>query len=169
VYTAAASQNPAKVIKYDFINIHHTNSSIFFSRFLSHPAIKPAAKCKLLLWKGHFDLVNYLGRNSITLRPQDIESYQPKNPNDGWSEIFERATLFEDDGHTSKLVRAIAFGEKFCKPYEGRDGFVVKGDWWEKMAHMAIDAVENGPKHWVRNCGWQQAWKDMPARQNGKL
>jgi hypothetical protein len=67
------------------------------------------------------------------------------------------------------LVRSIALGEKVCKPYEGRKGFLVKKDMWEKMGHMAIDAVDTGTIHWVRNCGWEEAWKDIPERQAGKL
>ena len=113
--------------------------------------------------------MNYLGRNTPSLRPEDIENYRPKYPNTGWPQIFERATLYDDDGHLSKLVRSIAMGEKVCKPYEGRKGFLVKKDMWEKMGHMAIDAIDAGAVHWVRNCGWEEAWKDIPERQAGKL
>jgi Questin oxidase-like len=169
VFYAAASQNPSKEIKFDFLNIHHTNSSIFFNRFLSHPAIPKATKVRLLEWKGRFDLLNYFGRNNPTLRPEDITNYQPKYPNTSWPEIFERATLYDDDGHVSKLVRAIANGQQICKPYEGMKGFLVKGDMWEKMAHMAMDAIDNGSVHWVRNCGWEEAWRDIPDRKAGRL
>jgi len=169
VYYSAASQNPKKQIKFDFLNIHHTNSAIFFPNFLQHPAIKPATRIRLLKWKGRFDIINYIGRNAPALYPQDITNYVPKQPGTGWPDIFERATEYDDDGHTSKLVRVIALGEEFCKKYEGQKGFVVSGDMWLKMGHMAIDSVDNGPNHWVRNCGWEEAWKDIPAREEGKL
>jgi Questin oxidase-like len=169
VYYAASSQNPNKEVKFDFLNIHHTNSAIFFPTFLSHPAVPPTIKVRLLAWKGRFDLINYLGRNTPTLRPEDIKAYESTRPGDSWPEIFERATLFDDDGHIAKLIRILALGEQICKPYEGKKGFVVSGDMWEKMGLMAIDSVDNGPNHWVRNCGWKQAWVDVPERINGKL
>jgi hypothetical protein len=114
-------------------------------------------------------LVNYLARNSPTLRAGDITNYKPKNQGDHWPEIFKRATLYPDDGHTSKLIRVLAFGEKYCQPLEGKLDYAIKGDMWEKVGNMAIDGVDNGPNYWIRNCGWEQAWKDVPQRQGGKL
>jgi questin oxidase-like protein len=169
VYYSTASQNESKAVKFDFINIHHTNSAIFFPRFLSHPALNTATKVRLLEWKGRYDLVNYVGRNTPTLREEDITGYKPKHQNDHWPEILKRATLFSDDGHTSKLVRVLALGEKYCKPVESKLDYTLKGDMWEKAGSMAIDSVDNGPNHWIRNNGWQQAWRDVPARQSGKL
>lgn len=39
---------------------------------------------------------------------------------------------------------------------------------WEKMAHMAIDSVRMGLYFWGMNCGWEEAWKSVPARGEGQ-
>jgi hypothetical protein len=37
------------------------------------------------------------------------------------------------------------------------------------MGHMAIDSVEAGEPHWVRSCGFDEAWKDVPVREGARL
>jgi len=169
VLYSAAAQNPDKAIKFDFINIHHTNAAVFFPVFLKHPAIPTHAKVRLLEWKGRFDLINYLARNAPQLYITDISTYLPKHPEQGWPEIFERATLYPDDGHASKLVRVMALGEKVCGPYSGQKGFDVEPGMWIKMGHMAIDSVDTGSSHWITNGGWgEEKWEGVPSRPGGK-
>jgi hypothetical protein len=36
---------------------------------------------------------------------------------------------------------------------------------WRKLGHMAIDSVEAGEPHWVRSCGFDQAWEKIPMRE----
>ena len=39
-------------------------------------------------------------------------------------------------GHGVKVVRALAYGERICKPYIGKSGFPMQDDMWWKAAAM---------------------------------
>jgi hypothetical protein len=106
----------------------------------------------------------YASRGSPSLPLAEITNYKSKQDST-WPQIFQRVTSFPDDGHASKLVRALAHGEKACEGFEGREGFVIQGDMWRKLGNMAIDSVEAGEPHWVRSCGFEEAWKDIPDRE----
>ena len=106
----------------------------------------------------------YASRKSPDIRLDLVREYNPKQPS-GWDAIHDRVTAFEDDGHASKLIRALAHGQKICEPYERRTEFRVEHDDWLQMGHMAIDSVEAGEPHWVRSKsfrrldGQSQTWK----------
>jgi hypothetical protein len=170
VYFTGAAQRPPHQVKFDFFYMHCVNSSIFFSNFLS-PAnafISTSTKRRLLEWKVWNDIVMYASRASPKLDIAEITEYQPKKDST-WEGIIARANEFQDDGHGSKLVRALAHGEAACGKFEGRAGFKVAGDMWRKLGHMAIDSVEAGEPHWVRSCGFDQAWEQVPLRDNARL
>lgn len=166
VYFAGASQRPDKQVKFDFFYMHCVNCSIFFSTFMNEPWLKQEDKIRLLEWKGRLDLALYVSRGCPELRMDEIKNYRPKNSSDGWSEIIRRVDILSDDGHASKLVRALANSEQVCKQYESQpdDAFAIKGDMFLKLGHMAIDSVEASGPNWVRSTGFDQAWKDIPAR-----
>ena len=94
----------------------------------------------------------------------EIVNYKSKK-NSSWDEIFSRVKKYHDDGHACKLVRALANGEQFCKKYEGREGFVIKGDMWRQLGNMAIDSVEAGSPDYVRS----GAWSSVPLRDQSRL
>jgi len=156
-----------KQVKFDFFYMHCVNCSIFFDAFLQQKWMSDETKCRLLEWKGRMDLALYVSRGSAELRQFEIAGYEPKQQG-GFSEIISRVDAFEDDGHASKLVRALAHGEQFCKKFEDqyRDEFPVHGDMWLKLGHMAIDSVEGDHPEgrWVRNCGFPKAWEKVPDR-----
>jgi hypothetical protein len=162
-YYTAGAQRSDKAIKYDFFFMHDVNCSIFFSAFLKQDWLSDADKARLLEWKIRIDLVMYASRKSPEIRMQDIREYKPKQPS-GFDEIEDRVCRLPDDGHASKLVRAIAHGQQICKPYEAREEFRLKQDDWLQLAHMAIDSVEMEGANWVRSAGFDEAWKDVPAR-----
>lgn len=166
VYFAGAAQNPAKEVRIDFFYMHCVNCSIFFSAFLNEAWLKVEDKCRLLEWKGRMDLAMYVSRGCPNLLLDEIASYQPKQPNQGWAEIIRRVDTYEDDGHAAKLIRALANGEQVCKPYErqGGDAFPIKGDMWLQLGHMVIDSVEGAKTRWVRNAGFKQGWDEIPDR-----
>jgi hypothetical protein len=166
VYFAGAAQKPGKQVKFDFYYMHSVNCSIFFSAFVKEPWLKVEDKVRLLEWKGRIDLALYVSRACPELLIDEIKNYQPKNPNDGWPEIIRRVDPIPDDGHASKLVRALANSEQACKPYENQpeDVFPIKGDMFLKLGHMAIDSVEGGEPRWVRSAGFDEAWEEIPAR-----
>lgn len=167
-FFAGAAQMPPKQVKFDFFYMHCVNCSIFFDAFRQQKWLSDENKCRLLEWKGRMDLALYVSRGSPELRPMEIAEYEPKQRNDGWTEIFKRVDEIEDDGHASKLVRALAHGEQFCEKFESqhRDDFPIQGNMWLKLGHMAIDSVEGEHPEgsWIRNCGFPRAWEKVPER-----
>lgn len=110
--------------------------------------ITDANKVRLLSWKVWNDLAMYASRKSPDILLDEIREYKPKKPS-GWDEIEDRVCKFEDDGHASKLVRALAHGQRVCQPYEDRPDFRIKRSDWLQMGHMAIDSVEGSDPSWV--------------------
>ena len=165
IYFTGAAQRREKVKKIDFYFMHCTNSSIFFPVFAKQDWLSVEERCRLLEMKGRIDLAMYVSRRTPELMLDEIREYKPKKPEDGWAEIFRRIDKFEDDGHASKLIRALARGEEVCKPYEneGDDVFPIKGKTWLQLGHVAIDSVERGGDTWVRSAGFDEAWEKVPA------
>ena len=170
MYFTAAAQRPPHQVKFDFYYMHCVTSSIFFSNFLSsaNAFLPPATKRRLFEWKVWNDIVMYASRHSPTLLLSEITDYKPKADSD-WDKIILRVNKLKDDGHASKVIRALASGQRSCQPYEDKPGFVIKGDAWRRIGHMAIDSVEAGEPHWTRSCGFDQAWEDVPLRDGAKL
>ena len=54
---------------------------------------------------GRVFLLSYAGQGTPELRLDWLKSHPSKYPNQGWAEVFDRATRHEDDGHMSKLIR----------------------------------------------------------------
>jgi hypothetical protein len=150
--------------------MHCVNSSIFFSNFLSsaNAFLTPAVKRRLLEWKVWNDIVMYVSRGSPPLLLSEITHYAPTKDSD-WDGIIARVTSISDDGHASKLIRALAHGQQACQKYENNDGFTIKGAMWLQLGHMAIDSIEAGEPHWVRSCGFAEAWESIPLRGGARL
>ena len=174
-YFASAAQHASrkKQVKFDFFYMHAVNCSIFFSAFMDGKQdgwLKNEDRVRLLQFKAWSDIAMYVSRGSPELLLDEVTGYTPKQPNDGWAEIFARVDGLPDDGHSSKLVRALANGERVCREFEGKDeakDWMIEGDTWLKIGHMAIDSVEGTGSKWIRNCGWDEAWKDVPSRSEG--
>ncbi|CAN9111464.1 unnamed protein product [Alternaria alternata] len=169
VYYTAAAQRPPHQVKFDFFYMHCVNSSIFFSAFLSPASsLSPAIQCRLLEWKVWNDITMYVSRGCPSLLINEINSYAPTKDS-GIGEVIKRVNKVEDDGHACKLVRAVANAEAVCKKWEGKEGMLIKGDIWRKIGHMALDSVEAGEPHWVRSCGFKEAWEKIPLRDGARL
>lgn len=173
-YFAGAAQHAShkKQQKFDFFYMHCMNCSIFYSAFIdpkNDSWLKDKDRARLLQFKGWSDIAMYVSRGAPELFIDEIKNYPPKQPNDGWAEIFTRVDALTDDGHASKLVRALANGEKACAEFEDDEGkyWPVKGDMWLKLGHMAIDSVEGASSKWARNVGFEQAWENVPDRSQG--
>lgn len=190
-YILGAAQNPRKLEALDFVMMHMTTLSVFYPTFLKQDWISNENKARLLEWKGWSDAVMYAGCGCPTLYPERITKYAPKQPQDGWTEIIHRANAYGDDGHTSKLVRSLLNAGKESEPFTGREGFPLTKEDMFKIAHMTMDSVERMLEpgyykmtervrqmyavgcgqddevvrvivRWVRWCGVEGAWDDVP-------
>jgi hypothetical protein len=170
-YFATAAQRKPKHVKYDFFYMHSVNCSIFYTRFLKLPHFSVKTKIRLLEWKARNDLALYVSRHNPKLSLDEIAKYKPQKPvptgEDPWPSLYKRVTQFADDGHASKLVRALGHAKHVCTPFENDEelGFKIRGDMWDTVGHMAMDSVEIDGPHWVRGAGWEEAWRDIPDRK----
>ncbi|KAI1342222.1 HypA protein [Xylariaceae sp. FL0016] len=170
---AAAAVWPGKDAKYDFFLMHHVNVCPIFVAINQQSWISTENKVRLLEWKIRLDLVEYAARASPQLSVNKVASYVPRDKNPGPAiELLPRVNSLSDDGHVSKLFRAIGICREINKKYEDADWLQIKGDLWTKVAYMVIDGAETpGPK-WVRGAGDPEAWKDVNDRtdsDNGRL
>lgn len=171
VFATASSQHPPHAIKFDFFLMHCLNSSIFFSAFLRpSSSLTPPQQRRLLEWKVWNDITMYVSRGCPEFLPREIVDYVPAKDS-GLEDVIGRVNRVQDDGHAAKLVRAVANGEAVCTEWEGKEGYNgrVKGGMWRSIAHMAVDSVESGEPHWVRSCGFEEAWRDVPLREGARL
>jgi oxidoreductase AflY len=193
-WLSGVTQHPKKVVMLDFFLMHSTNLSIFYPIFLRQDWISVETKCRLLEWKGRMDLVLYAACRTPAFYQHRVTTYTPQVQG-GWSSIYARACSYEDDGHTSKLIRAIKNAEVVSKPYQGQPGFPLQEGDYLKIAHMTMDSVErmNDPNYtipkralkmykrvgledeiikiivrWVRWCGIEEVWADIPDLPKGE-
>ncbi|KAF4534088.1 uncharacterized protein LTHEOB_3701 [Lasiodiplodia theobromae] len=169
VFFTAAPQRPPHVAKIDFFYMHSVTSSIFFTSFLTSPLFPSNARARLLEWKGRFDLAGYASRGAPELPAAEIVNYVSSNHrNHGWQQLFDRVnSMTDDDGHTPKLLRAVANGAQACAKLrqEDRRGFAIEGqDAWLKAAAMGMDGVQAGGPKWLRSGGFEKAWAEVPVR-----
>ncbi|KAF1991240.1 hypothetical protein K402DRAFT_389419 [Aulographum hederae CBS 113979] len=174
-YFTGGAQHPPNQIKFDFYYMHSINAALFFPRFLHHPStdfISPAAKIRLLEWKSRNDLAMYASRAAPALLVDEITDYQPKTPGT-WDRLFDRVNEISDDGHVSKLVRALATGEDVCEPFQekkaGEIDWRIRGDMWLQLGHMVVDSTEGSDTRWVRSAGFDEAWENIPKRDEARL
>ena len=83
----------------------------------------------------------YASRRSPKPLLDEVTYYRPKTtPSSGdidaWEQLFERVKLRKEDGHASKLLRALAHGAEICKPYESNEHFRIKHDMWLQLGNM---------------------------------
>ncbi|GMG14408.1 unnamed protein product [Aspergillus oryzae var. brunneus] len=76
----------------------------------------------------------------------DVTEYQASRT---WEDIFAYANAHpRDDGHIGKLVRAVANGERVCRPYEAKAndlGLTITGDMWLKIGNMGESKLKPVP------------------------
>ncbi|KAL4917425.1 hypothetical protein BDW62DRAFT_201857 [Aspergillus aurantiobrunneus] len=187
-YMVGAAQCPGKVEALDFVMLHTLTLSVFYTTFLAQNWITNENKARLLHFKVWGDLVTYAGCGCATLYADRITEYHPKRPSEGWGELIHRASVYGDDGHISKVTRALLHAESLPDP---RPGFPLRKQDFVRMAHLSLDSVERmlepdqyrvpdkirkevGEEmgqdeeiirvmvRWVRWCGVEGAWKEFP-------
>lgn len=131
------------------------------------------------------DLLMYISRNAPELYVDEITRYPITND---WDTIITQSNRHpHDDGHLSKLVRALRNAENVCRPYEGQEkerGLIITGDSWLKIGNMgkleplhraAIlgadwcvvnDSVKGKGENimWIRSTGFDEAWAQFEDR-----
>ncbi|KJK60766.1 Protein of unknown function DUF4243 [Aspergillus parasiticus SU-1] len=190
-YICGAAQHPRKVEALDFVMLHSLTAAVFFPTIIKQEWISIETRARLLEWKGRSDLITYAALGCPKLYPDRITGYQPKQAATGWSDVVQRARVYQDDGHACKVIRALMCAENVCQPFEGEEGFPLKKADFLTVAHMTMDSVErmSDPNwvrqtekvkqmsaqgrgqhsqvsaimlRWVRWCGTEGAWDDFP-------
>ncbi|KAI8716343.1 hypothetical protein NCS52_00927500 [Fusarium sp. LHS14.1] len=166
IFHTAAAQRPEKQHKLDFFLIHNVNCSIFFSALVEKDWMSLEDKARLLEWKGRFDIVAYAVRGSPRLRINEVVNYRPKKPQMSWGQLFKRVNAFLDDSHVTKLIRALANGERVSREYDERADFPMKQNMFLKTAHIALDSTEEAlyPDRWLKGAGFEQQWAKFKDR-----
>lgn len=131
------------------------------------------------------DLILYVSRGAPQLHLDEISGYPVSND---WNTIITQSNQHaHDDGHLSKLVRALKNAEEnVCAPFEAQaqaKGLKITGDMWLKIANMGEysspsfysyaltlytvnDSVQGQGEHqmWVRSTGFDEAWTQFEDR-----
>lgn len=162
-YFTAGSQRKDKAVKFDFYFMHDVNCSVFYPAFLKQDWLSAPNKARMLEWKIRMDLVMYASRHSPNILLDEIRNYKPQKPS-GWDKIEDRVCVLQDDGHASKLIRALANGQRVCEGRDSDPAFMLNHDDWLQVAHMTIDSVEGPGDMWIRSAGFDEAWENVPAR-----
>ncbi|KAK1990808.1 HypA protein [Colletotrichum falcatum] len=167
----AAALRPGKEAKGDFFPIHHTNAAPIFLSLNSKPWISTENKVRLLEHKIRMDLVQYAARGCPPLRLDGVRSYRPRDADRGRelvsepSDLLPRFHAVPDDGHTIKVARALGICRELSSRYADRPWVQIRGDdEWLRLSYMLLDGTEHSETRWVRSAGFEEAWKDVPAR-----
>ncbi|KAJ0161972.1 Oxidoreductase AflY [Colletotrichum tanaceti] len=187
-----AALRPGKEAKWDFFLIHHTNAAPIFLSFNSKSWISAEIKVRMLEHKIRMDLVQYAARGCPEPRLDQIRSYRPRDRDQGkelvskpsgdnpppgcarwptgtdtnWAtDLLPRFHSIPDDGHTIKVARALGICHELSSKYGDKPWIKIKGDYdWLKLVYMLLDGTEHSGTRWVRSAGFEEAWKDIPAR-----
>ncbi|KAI0544065.1 HypA protein [Xylaria curta] len=167
---ACAAIRPGKEARFDFWLMHQINLCPIFLTINAQDWISTANKVRLLEWKIRFDIIEYTARAWVPVSIEKIASYVPKeNTRKPAAELLPRIKALRDDGHVSKLSRAVGLCEHASKKYENQDWLKIKGeDLWNKVHQLVIDSAEGkGPK-WVQGFAGNasaEAWNEVPDRK----
>ncbi|KAK2813666.1 hypothetical protein FQN50_000064 [Emmonsiellopsis sp. PD_5] len=138
-YMLGAAQRPEKREAMDFVTLHCVTVAVFYPAFLAQDWLSDHDKARLLEATARVDAVMYAGCASPALHANRIADYVPRNPGDGWPELFQRAIIYRDEGHAVKLIRALYTLEQLGEP--GTDFPMAREDCL-KLAHMGVDSIE---------------------------
>ncbi|KAF5867126.1 hypothetical protein ETB97_004046 [Aspergillus alliaceus] len=125
------------------------------------------SKIRLLEGMGRLNLLLYVSRNTPELHLNEVTEYQSSR---SWEDVFAYANAHpRDDGHIGKLARAMANGERICRPYETKAkerGLMITGDMWLKIGNMVMDSTSDEHSVWVRSTGFDGAWEEFDDRSH---
>ncbi|KAK0823210.1 hypothetical protein LTR73_008681 [Friedmanniomyces endolithicus] len=166
VFLVAGAQRPPHPVRFDFFLMHSLNAAMFLSALIALPRIGNEAKARLLESFGRYMILLYAAEGSPCLDMTPVNQQSPLGAG-GWKDTVARITTYCDDGHASKMIRALAHAEKVCEAYEGQPGFAVSGQGYLKAAEAIVKSLNwegagpAGPgrtEPWVRGAGFADAW-----------
>ncbi|KAI1423769.1 HypA protein [Xylaria sp. FL1777] len=165
---AGAALRPGKEPRFDFFLMHHITVCPLFLTINAQDWIPTESKVRLLEWKIRFDLLQYAARGCPPVSLEKITSYVPKEKTRKPTiDLLPRIYALHDDGHVSKLVRALGICQDASKPYEDKAWLQIKGDGlWNKLHQLVVDSVEGPGPTWVRDAGEAEAWAEVPDRRD---
>jgi oxidoreductase AflY len=192
-YIVGAAQQPGKREAMDFVTLHTATLSAFYPVFLAQDFLSSSDKARLLEAGARTSAVMYAGCGSPALYADRILDYKPRRPDEGWSELIQRAIVYRDEGHAVKLVRALYSTEQLGEPPAG---FPIARKDLLLIAHMGMDSIEmafdevtpnrlpaaapsvmervgaggemvvNNMTRWVFYSGLEKAWDHIPELKN---
>lgn len=120
--------------KIDFFLLHSVNTLAMMPSLIDHEWISKENATRLLEWAGRCHLLNYVSQVFPPLSSAEIEKYSTSRT---WEELFTYSILHpSDDGHLSKCVRSLAFGEKLSSQGHGSYGGQLKPALWLPFANL---------------------------------
>lgn len=91
-------------------------------------------------------------------KPHSKSLANTPNPNSP-SDLLPRIFALQDDGHVSKLIRAIGVCRDASAAHGEDARLKIRGDdLWTKLNQLVVDSVEGGGPTWVRGAGDPGAW-----------
>lgn len=143
-YMLASTQRPGKTERMDFVLLHCMTLSVHFPAIMAQDWISDEEKARMLETKARVDAVMYSGCRCPPMYGDRIKNYVPKNPNDGWPELIQRAIVYKDEGHAAKLIRGLLVQKSLAIPQtsQGKHQVWMNEEDILTVGHMAMDALE---------------------------
>ena len=80
---------------------------------------------------------------------KEITNYKPARPDQStWPDIYDRILNQSDDGHGSKLLRALSHGEQVTEGHTDEARFPIQGDMWLQLGNMGESVIRPVEYHW---------------------
>ena len=173
IYVACSSMLPPHEFRLDFFIMHVANAAYWLQAYLQRDSISREQKARLIEDTGRVLTFMSAGVGTPSLHPEVLEEHVMKtNSGKGmdWDGLFAKVVHHADDGHMIKFIRALAYGEKVSKPYEGQAGFPMRQNLFLKAGNAVLDNSSKKPMAFLahydllRGVGLPQAWEGVPLQ-----
>ncbi|KAI1438843.1 HypA protein [Xylaria sp. CBS 124048] len=166
-YATAAAVREGKEARFDFHLMHHVTVAPFFLTINSKPWVPQATKVRLLECKMRYDILECAARACPEASRHKITSYIPRPESKlSQDEIISTVRTLSDDGHITKLLRALRIGNRISKPYHGHGNpRLITSAEWEQIYRVYMDSVTGDGPRWVRDCGRPESWEQIPNQK----
>lgn len=94
-------------------------------------------------WLMRYNLLIYGAHGAPELTTKDLERHETRQGT--WKDVIKSSVNHKtDDGHLSKMIRALAFGREQLKPLQKTNKTLMKDHLWLKLAIMGMLYTLNG-------------------------